>query len=433
VTSGTGLAFQPLPQTAGPAVHGTLQRCGPVPCNCPDREDSAALRRTAIEPTPTADDRAPAIVDEVLESPGEPLTPEIRALLEPRFDQDFSQVRVHTDTKAAASAEAVDALAYTVGQHVMFAAGTWAPQTQRGLELVVHELAHTIQQRGEPTSAHAPLTISEPTDASERAADRVAREVVTGPALQAVGGTRHRIARQAEDATAGDGCNEAMPQLPAPPVLGRASASATIHRQKAPAKAKEKPKEKERAIACTPAENELAKQGISDGRSLANKALTALGRITYPGRNEALRKHFGSVTDSQIEAIGERFRRIRDSLGAKTIVCLDHCIKATKHKLECARGKLPETVEGETIPGTRIELCPDFGKPGCEPGPTMVHEAAHNDGATGDVDTDGAYPPKTNPEGNTYSYEHFAVEINKGAPDVKLRPKKEVEIVVPEK
>jgi hypothetical protein len=88
----------------------------------------------------------PPAVHDVLHSPGQPLNPETQAYMETRFGHDFSQVRVHADTKAAESAQSVNALAYTVGRDIAFAAGRYAPSTLTGRELLAHELAHTIQQ-----------------------------------------------------------------------------------------------------------------------------------------------------------------------------------------------------------------------------------------------------------------------------------------------
>lgn len=141
----------------------------------------------------------PPIVHEVLRSPGHPLDPATRAFMEPRFVHDFSQVRtrayrtvpvparltigasrdefeqeadrvaqhaisrssapagvrhdfsgvrVHTDAQAAESARAVNALAYTVGQDIVFGAGHYAPDTPTGRHLLAHELAHVMQQNG---------------------------------------------------------------------------------------------------------------------------------------------------------------------------------------------------------------------------------------------------------------------------------------------
>jgi hypothetical protein len=89
---------------------------------------------------------APASVHATLTSPGQPLTPAERAFFEPRFGMDFSQVRVHTDDLAQQSARDVHALAYTVGSHVVFGAGRYAPSSTEGQRLLGHELTHVVQQ-----------------------------------------------------------------------------------------------------------------------------------------------------------------------------------------------------------------------------------------------------------------------------------------------
>jgi hypothetical protein len=60
---------------------------------------------------------------------------------------DFSQVRVHTDEQAAESARAINALAYTVGHHVVFGAGQYALGSTTGKEVLAHELTHVLQQQ----------------------------------------------------------------------------------------------------------------------------------------------------------------------------------------------------------------------------------------------------------------------------------------------
>ena len=89
---------------------------------------------------------APAIVQDVLSSPGEPLDAGTRAFFEPRFGHDFSRVRVHSDRHAAESARAVNALAYTVGPDVSFGAGQYRVNTTEGRRLLAHELTHVVQQ-----------------------------------------------------------------------------------------------------------------------------------------------------------------------------------------------------------------------------------------------------------------------------------------------
>jgi len=88
----------------------------------------------------------PPIVQDALQSSGQPLDTATRAYMEPRFGMDFSQVRVHTDAKAAESARAVDAQAYTVGRDVVFSEGHYTPHLRQGSKLLAHELAHVIQQ-----------------------------------------------------------------------------------------------------------------------------------------------------------------------------------------------------------------------------------------------------------------------------------------------
>ena len=89
---------------------------------------------------------APPMVHDVLNSPGLPLDAATRAFFEPRFGHDFGFVRVHADQAAAASANAVNALAYTVGSHIAFAAGHYSPTTKPGQRLIAHELSHVLQQ-----------------------------------------------------------------------------------------------------------------------------------------------------------------------------------------------------------------------------------------------------------------------------------------------
>jgi hypothetical protein len=66
--------------------------------------------------------------------------------MELRFGHDFGRLRVHTDAKAAESAQAIGAAAYTVGNDLVFGAGEFNPQNSDGRRLIAHELTHVIQQ-----------------------------------------------------------------------------------------------------------------------------------------------------------------------------------------------------------------------------------------------------------------------------------------------
>jgi len=103
----------------------------------------------------------PPIVHEVLSSPGHSLDTATRVFMEPRFGHDFSQVRVHADAKAAESACAMNALAYTVGRDVVFGAGHYQPHTGEGQRLLAHELSHTIQQGAAPRQGNQPQPAGE--------------------------------------------------------------------------------------------------------------------------------------------------------------------------------------------------------------------------------------------------------------------------------
>ncbi|VVB71014.1 Uncharacterised protein [uncultured archaeon] len=87
-----------------------------------------------------------ASVPPMQRSPGQPLDAATRAFMEPRLGHDFGQVRVHNDTQAEQSAEAINALAYTIGRDIVFGSGQYSPGTDAGRRLLAHELAHVMQQ-----------------------------------------------------------------------------------------------------------------------------------------------------------------------------------------------------------------------------------------------------------------------------------------------
>lgn len=124
---------------------------------------------------------APPIVDRVLSSSGHALDAVARNAMERHFGEDFSTVRVHTDADAARSAQAVNALAYTVGRHIVFGPGQYAPRSRAGRGLLAHELTHTVQQRSMGATTQR-LEIGPVSDTLEHEADRNAAAVVASPA-----------------------------------------------------------------------------------------------------------------------------------------------------------------------------------------------------------------------------------------------------------
>ena len=107
---------------------------------------AVALRR--VEAGDATSPASSAAVAAATSQTGEPLHAETKAFMEPRFGFDFSRVRVHADQTAAESARAVSARAYTLGDHVVFGAGEYAPQSPEGRRLIAHELTHVVQHDG---------------------------------------------------------------------------------------------------------------------------------------------------------------------------------------------------------------------------------------------------------------------------------------------
>jgi hypothetical protein len=218
-----------LAPTPTPLSKGILQdrcACGGVPgptgecAGC--RKERLGLQRRAA--SLSAVPSVPSVVHDVLRSPGRPLDAQTRAFMEPRFGHDFGrvrvrsvapamsgsvvshpedesereadrvadavlgdpqgsepgaaydfgQVRVHTDAKAAESAAALGALAYTVGPDVVFDAGRYEPETAAGRELLAHELTHVVQQ----TATAGGTLASE--SAAETQALQVSRRIEAG-------------------------------------------------------------------------------------------------------------------------------------------------------------------------------------------------------------------------------------------------------------
>jgi hypothetical protein len=115
---------------------------------------------------------AAGLVRDALGVPGEPLDQATLDLMGPHFSHDLSGIRVHTDSLAAESSKALNANAYTLGNHIVFDRGTYQPHKREGIPLLAHELSHVDQQaNGAPVHPEwSRLQISEPSDTAERQA-----------------------------------------------------------------------------------------------------------------------------------------------------------------------------------------------------------------------------------------------------------------------
>jgi hypothetical protein len=139
-----GASDDPFEREADHVADRVLSARSPIGLAAP-----VGIQRLAAHPAGRAE--APASVDRVLGGSGRPLDPATRGDMEQRFGHDFSQVRVHADAAAGASAKEMDAKAYTVGNDIVFGAGHFAPASASGRQLLAHELTHVVQQSGAGT------------------------------------------------------------------------------------------------------------------------------------------------------------------------------------------------------------------------------------------------------------------------------------------
>jgi uncharacterized protein DUF4157 len=148
------------------SVVGTIQRkCAPcesggTPCaKCEGEEEKIARKEKTGAGAGAGAAAAPQV--SALQHGGQRLPPSVRGYFEPRFNADFSGVRVHTGRHANEMTDAIHARAFTLGKDVVFGAGEWAPETREGRLLLAHELAHVIQQRGGIQRIHRKTKVEE--------------------------------------------------------------------------------------------------------------------------------------------------------------------------------------------------------------------------------------------------------------------------------
>src|SRR5712691_1667786 len=77
---------------------------------------------------------------------GQPLSADVRGHMEPRFNADFGNVRLHSDPESAGLSNQLSARAFTYQNHIFFSRDQYQPGSSEGKHLLAHELTHTIQQ-----------------------------------------------------------------------------------------------------------------------------------------------------------------------------------------------------------------------------------------------------------------------------------------------
>lgn len=148
--------------------------------------------------------KAPAVVHHATASGGHALDAKTQQTMAGRFGHDFSKVRIHTDTRAAQSAQALGANAYAVGGDIIFGERRYAPGSREGDRLLAHELTHVVQQGRHGVGDWEQS--SNPGDASEQEADRAANQALSGDCVKVTAMPGAAIARS-------------MPPIPGPPGL----------------------------------------------------------------------------------------------------------------------------------------------------------------------------------------------------------------------
>ena len=176
-----------------------------------DRGVSRSLQRTTATPRetgPAGDTQVPDSVRDVIASPGRSLSPSIQRAMEDRMGDSLGDVRVHTGPQAAAACEAINARAFTVGNHVAFNSGEYGPGSPEGQHVLAHELAHVRQQTGGAVSMLPQDDVElevDPDPALEREAEETAQRVMAGGELgiQRLGQTEVHVQRRVDDGSRG--------------------------------------------------------------------------------------------------------------------------------------------------------------------------------------------------------------------------------------
>jgi Domain of unknown function (DUF4157) len=182
--SRTGLLKAPAAQ---PQPRVLQRKCACAACHDCEKKP---MQRAATGPAPAVPE---SVTASMAQSVGQALPPDLRVSMESRFGRKFDSVRVFTDEHAATAARNANARAFTTGEGIYFAAGEYQPDSERGRELIAHELTHVAQQHAGRVTATG---IGHANDAFEHEAERAAKAVTRGerPAV-GMGGGGEKIRR----------------------------------------------------------------------------------------------------------------------------------------------------------------------------------------------------------------------------------------------
>jgi hypothetical protein len=363
-------AVQPA---AKAAPGGILQRkcaCGKHAAEgqCEDcKEKQQALRRKAAPGAGTAS--VPPSVHQVLRSPGEPLDSATRAFMEPRFGHDFSQVRVHRDGRAAESARAVSALAYTVGKSVVFADGQYQPATAAGRRLLAHELTHVVQQQGLENST--PLSIASSSDFLERQAEDASMKAAFGIPPSLLTGSRLYSTQLQRTPASKVSCGAGPLNVvdKAPFVVADPVGTITAAEIRA-----------NELLDAAIEELEFARGEVLSGKpaswpTIGDSLGEALPIFGLDPENDKVWRKDGVGTAALLL---RRLRAVRRTIGAGSFYFT--CLGSARGKIGLCEGSICEDANAATCRGSfHINFCPPFWERNAEgQAETLMHESFHN-------------------------------------------------------
>jgi pyrrolidone-carboxylate peptidase len=133
-----------------PEQHFIQRKCA----HC-EEEDKKKIQRKELTTVPLLQAKANsgiaasnAVSDTVsaTKGRGDSMDGQTLSFMQSRFDADFSQVKIHTDSQAIQMSRELNARAFTTGNDLYFNQGEYQPHSNSGKHLLAHELTHTLQQ-----------------------------------------------------------------------------------------------------------------------------------------------------------------------------------------------------------------------------------------------------------------------------------------------
>jgi hypothetical protein len=302
--------------------------------------------------------------------------------MESRFSNEFGRVRVHTDTEAAESARKVNAQAYTLGEHIVFADSQYRSSNRDSYRLLAHELTHVLQQRSTSRDNGGDIRIGDARDPAEAEAETFSTRIAADSSSKSGHGACSPLAES----------HQPLDSAPLPPETINSQSEPLIQRQTRfnPNRPVFSSSLGPSYPGCSPEDSKkidveiLMAQGyvvsaIGGLESEMASPVGAAGAITPTG--SALDTHFHTHHSDDMQKIKDNLGRIYNMLkrGPDNWKCLD----TAECRVYC-RGKFPAcaAVGG----GEPVALCPGhLQESKMEGSLELIHEAAHQAGFPGDT------------------------------------------------